>query len=54
MFPGVNGFRTSLFCTALPRRDLTFKGDLDEVSIWKKALPVAEIWKKASFLLQPH
>ena len=28
--------------------------DLDEVSIWKKALPVAEIWKKASFILAPH
>ena len=34
--------------------DLTFTGDLDEVSIWKKALPIAEIWKKAAFLLQPH
>ena len=34
--------------------DLTFTGDLDEVSIWKKALPIAEIWKKAAILLQPH
>ena len=34
--------------------DLSLTGDLDEVSIWKKALPVAEIWKKASFLLAPH
>jgi hypothetical protein len=34
--------------------DLTFTGDLDEVSIWKKALPVAEIWRKASFFFAPH
>jgi len=34
--------------------DLTMTGDLDEVSIWKEALPVAEIWKKASFILAPH
>jgi len=34
--------------------DLSLTGDLDEVSIWKKALPVAEIWKKASFILAPH
>jgi hypothetical protein len=34
--------------------DLTFTGDLDEVSIWRKALPIAEIWKKAAILLQPH
>jgi hypothetical protein len=34
--------------------DLTFTGDLDEVSIWKKALPIAEIWRKAAILLQPH
>ena len=34
--------------------DLTFTGDLDEVSIWKKALPIAEIWQKAAILLQPH
>ena len=31
--------------------DLSLTGDLDEVSIWKKALPIAEIWKKAAFLL---
>ena len=34
--------------------DLSFTGDLDEVSIWKKPLPIAEIWKKAAILLQPH
>jgi hypothetical protein len=34
--------------------DLTLTGDLDEVSIWKKALPVADIWRKASFFFQPH
>jgi hypothetical protein len=34
--------------------DLTFTGDLDEVSIWKKALPVADIWKKAAIFFQPH
>ena len=34
--------------------DLTFTGDLDEVSIWRKALPIAEIWRKAAILLQPH
>ena len=33
--------------------DLSFTGDLDEVSIWKKP-PIAEIWKKAAILLQPH
>jgi hypothetical protein len=34
--------------------DLTLTGDLDEVSIWSKALPVAEIWQKASIFFQPH
>jgi hypothetical protein len=34
--------------------DLTLTGDLDEVSSWSKALPVAEIWKKASIFFQPH
>jgi hypothetical protein len=34
--------------------DLSLIGDLDEVSIWKKALPVAEIWRKASIFFQPH
>jgi hypothetical protein len=34
--------------------DLTFTGDLDEVSIWRKALPVAEIWRKASVFFAPH
>jgi Concanavalin A-like lectin/glucanases superfamily len=34
--------------------DLSLTGDLDEVSIWKKALPVAEIWKKASIFFAPH
>lgn len=34
--------------------DLSLTGDLDEVSIWKKALPVAEIWRKARILLAPH
>jgi hypothetical protein len=34
--------------------DLTMTGDLDEVSIWKKALPVAEIWKKYSVFFAPH
>jgi Concanavalin A-like lectin/glucanases superfamily len=34
--------------------DLSLTGDLDEVSIWKKALPVAEIWKKYSVFFAPH
>jgi hypothetical protein len=34
--------------------DLTLTGDLDEVSIWKKALPVADIWKRASVFFAPH
>ncbi len=34
--------------------DLALIGDLDELSIWKKALPVAEIWRKASIFLAPH
>jgi hypothetical protein len=34
--------------------DLALIGDLDEVSIWKKALPVAEIWRKASIFFAPH
>jgi hypothetical protein len=34
--------------------DLSLIGDLDEVSIWKKALPVADIWRKASVFFAPH
>jgi len=34
--------------------DLALIGDLDELSIWKKALPVAEIWRKASIFFAPH
>jgi hypothetical protein len=34
--------------------DLTLIGDLDEVSIWKKALPVADIWKRAAVFFAPH
>ena len=34
--------------------DLALIGDLDEVSIWRKALPVADIWRKASFFFAPH
>jgi hypothetical protein len=34
--------------------DLSLTGDLDEVSIWRKALPVAEIWRKASVFFAPH
>lgn len=34
--------------------DLTLTGDLDEVSIWSKALPIADIWRRARFLLSPH
>ena len=34
--------------------DLSLTGDLDEVSIWKKALPVAEIWDRARVILAPH
>jgi Concanavalin A-like lectin/glucanases superfamily len=34
--------------------DLTLFGDLDEVSIWKKALPVAEIWRKYRVFFAPH
>jgi Concanavalin A-like lectin/glucanases superfamily len=34
--------------------DLTFSGDLDEVSIWSKALPVADIWKRAALFFAPH
>jgi hypothetical protein len=34
--------------------DLTLFGDLDEVSIWKKALPVADIWRRASVFFAPH
>ena len=34
--------------------DLALIGDLDEVSIWQKALPVADIWRKASIFCAPH
>ena len=34
--------------------DLTFTGDLDEVSIWSKALPVSDIWKRAAVFFAPH
>jgi hypothetical protein len=34
--------------------DLTLTGDLDEVSIWSKALPVADIWKRAAVFFAPH
>ena len=34
--------------------DLALTGDLDEVSIWSKALPVAEIWKRAAVFFAPH
>ena len=34
--------------------DLTFTGDLDEVSIWRKALPVADIWKRAAVFFAPR
>ena len=34
--------------------DLSLTGDLDEVSIWRKALPVADIWKKAAIFFSPH
>ena len=30
----------------------TLTGDLDEVSIWSKALPVADIWKRAAVVLR--
>jgi hypothetical protein len=34
--------------------DLTLTGDLDEVSIWSKALPVSDIWKRAAVVFAPH
>ena len=34
--------------------DLALTGDLDEVSIWSKALPVADIWKRAAVFFAPH
>jgi hypothetical protein len=34
--------------------DLTLTGDLDEVSIWSKALPVSDIWKRAAVIFAPH
>ena len=34
--------------------DLSLIGDLDEVSIWRKALPVADIWKRAAVFFAPH
>ena len=34
--------------------DLTLTGDLDEVSIWSKALPVADIWRRAAVFFAPH
>jgi hypothetical protein len=34
--------------------DLALTGDLDEVSIWSKALPVSDIWKRAAILFAPH
>ena len=34
--------------------DLALTGDLDEVSIWRKALPVADIWKRAAAFFAPH
>jgi hypothetical protein len=34
--------------------DLTLTGDLDEVSIWSKALPVSDIWKRAAVFFAPH
>jgi len=34
--------------------DLAFTGDLDQVSIWRKALPVADIWRRAAVFFAPH
>jgi hypothetical protein len=34
--------------------DLTLTGDLDEVSIWSKALPVSDIWRRAAVFFAPH
>jgi hypothetical protein len=34
--------------------DLALVGDLDEVSIWSKALPVSDIWKRAAVFFAPH
>jgi hypothetical protein len=34
--------------------DLTLTGDLDEVSIWRKALPVADIWRRAAVFFAPR
>jgi hypothetical protein len=34
--------------------DLTLTGDLDEVSIWNRALPVSDIWKRAAVFFAPH
>jgi len=34
--------------------DLTLTGDLDEVSIWSKALPVADIWRRAAVFFAPR
>jgi Concanavalin A-like lectin/glucanases superfamily len=31
--------------------DLVFTGDLDEVRIWSRALPVSDIWDRARLLL---
>ena len=34
--------------------DLALTGDLDEVSIWSKALPVSDIWRRAAVIFAPH